>query len=124
MLIYESYESKRDTTRISKLCTDLNWKYCNWDDITGSESPVVILYKVGWYSYEAYTRAKHRLILVEEFSPVLSNIQKGIHDKEGCKLYAEQHLRRYKTMPVPCQYEDKPHLIPNLMEVVDAARYM
>ena len=124
MLIYKN-NPDRAPREIVELCSKMNWKYASTSDITGSESSVVILYIVGgWYSYEAYTRAKHRLIVVEKFSSVLSNIQRGIHDKEGCKLYAEQHLKRYKTMPVPCQYEDKPQLIPNLMEVVDAARYL
>ena len=124
LLIYRGIFGTAPPREIVELYSTMNWKCVPTIDITGSESPVVILYKVGWYSYEAYTRAKHRLILVEEFSPVLSNIQKGIHDKEGCKLYAEQHQKRYKAMPVPCQFEDKPHLIPSLLEVVVAARYL
>ena len=64
MLIYESYESKRGSTRISKLCADLNWRYCNWDDITGSESSVVIIFDHKDFHYESFTRAKHKLIVV------------------------------------------------------------
>ena len=112
---------------IVELCSTMNWKYASEIDITGSESSVVILFNVGWLtglSYEAYTRAKHRLIFVENSSTFPKHIKGGYHPKRICKHYADKHLIRYKTMPVPCQYEDKPHLIPNLMEVVKAARYI
>ena len=53
---------------LARLFDQLNWKFCNLDEITGSESSVIIIFDHGYFfNYESLTRARHNrhnLILI------------------------------------------------------------
>ena len=61
MLIYDAHRLPEE---ISELSSRLNWKVSHENQIVGSEASQVILFDPGDFSYEAFTRAKHRLIIV------------------------------------------------------------
>ena len=61
MIIYDSF---KELPEISSLCSKLEWKYCHEDEVTGSESSLVIIYDFDAFNYECFTRAKHNILIV------------------------------------------------------------
>ena len=49
---------------IEEFCREQKWRCASYFDITGSEASVTILYDLGDFSYEFFTRAKTRLVIV------------------------------------------------------------
>ena len=54
----------KELPEISSLCSKLEWKYCHRFEVFGSESSVVIIYDFPEFQFEAFTRAKHNLLIV------------------------------------------------------------
>ena len=61
MVIREKIE---EVAEISSLCSKLEWKYFHKDEVRGSESSMVIIYDFHEFDFEAFTRAKHNLLIV------------------------------------------------------------
>merc|ERR1711963_1269699 len=78
MLIYESHQSQKNVSAIEKFCKEKKWNYCNWDEITGSESSVVILYCHDDFHYECFTRAKHQLMIATIHNRKSSEVVKAL----------------------------------------------
>ena len=53
-----------ELSEISLLCSKFEWKYCDREDVRGSESTLVIIYDFDEFDFEAFTRAKHNLLIV------------------------------------------------------------
>ena len=63
VMILRDYNGVKES-KIESLCSELNWKYCNEHTVRGSESSLIIIYDWIWFTYEAFTRAKHDLLIV------------------------------------------------------------
>ena len=61
MLIYD-YPSNLD--EIKEFCKEQKWRCTEFMNVRGSEASVTILYDLGDFSYEFFTRAKTRLVIV------------------------------------------------------------
>ena len=61
MIIYDSENGKHFL--IQELATEFNWGYYSNTDVRGSEASFVVIYDFNSFDYEAFTRAKHHLLI-------------------------------------------------------------
>ena len=116
-------------------------------EINGYEASLVIIYDFDWFSYEAFTRAKHNLIIVTispenneprrvRFGPILheqyvilnlrlkyilQEICDGRHTNTRCSEYKRIHKEKFGIEPQQCKfYGFRCHdQIPKLIEKVE-----
>ena len=62
-MIIRDYRNE-ELPEISSLCSKLKWKHCYEYEVRGSESSLVIIYDFQIFHFEAFTRAKHNLLIV------------------------------------------------------------
>ena len=74
--VYEEFCRKVDNLDdIEEFCRKQNWLCTHWDNVIGIEASVTILYDLGVFWYESFTRAKTQLFIVT------------IDGKDRCVLY-------------------------------------
>ena len=109
MLVYENHDEEIET-----LCSELKWKYCFLDTISGSEASVVIVYDHDMFEYEVFTRAKNHLIIVTtqgkkfgDLAKILGKIVTGSHDKEACEKYEVLYKNTFNESPKSCKLDNQ-----------------
>ena len=64
VMIIINDEEQEKVPELESLCQKYNWKYCKDSEIYGSEAFMVIVFDYPGFSYEVFSRGKHRLIIV------------------------------------------------------------
>ena len=112
---------------IEDLCKDLNqtenatWRFCHTTEIRGCEASVVIIHDLNEFRYEAFTRAKHELIIVtytesaNDMKRILKDVYAGVHNYDYCNAYRQRYLMKGETLK-KCQYKLSRKKISNLLE--------
>ena len=66
ILLHRKFVSKKDQfTKVLKWCHEQNWETALTYEFQGSEASIVILYNCSNLEFEAYSRAKDLLIIVD-----------------------------------------------------------
>ena len=104
MLVFEEHDEQ-----IEKLCSELKWKYCFQDTISGSEASIVVVYDHEAFEYEVFTRAKNHLVIVTtqrkqfgELANTLGKIVTGNHDIKACEKYEVLYQNTFNESPKSC----------------------
>ena len=64
MVIWDAWNKPYNLKLIEAFCNEHKWRCVSRGNVKGSEASITILYDLGWFYYECFTRAKTQLFIV------------------------------------------------------------